>query len=126
MSQAYILHKRRNTILYTEFIFIAAVAGMISSIYMELHPVVGVLIGAVFTLLIAFLFFKFRAFRYSFSLLFSIAWAIGMYLFGKKLDSASDTTSWVLAVVGFCVSLWAHWNHFTFIKKARLLEYEEY
>jgi hypothetical protein len=124
MSQGYILHKRRNTILYTEFLFMAAGTGMFSSIYMLLHPVVGVLIGGVFALLIAFLFFNFRIFRYSFSLLFSIAWAVGMYLVGKKVDSASDTTSWILAAVGFCMSLWTHWNHFHFIRNARLFEYE--
>ena len=124
MSQEYILHKRRNTILYTEFLFMAAVTGIVSSIYMVLHPVLGVLIGVFFALLIAYLFFNFRIFRYSFSILFSIAWGVGMYLVGKKLDSATDTTSWILAAAGFCISLWAHRNQFHFIRNARLFEYE--
>ena len=124
MSQGYIIHKRRNAILYTELLFTAAVIGIVSSIYMVLHPAVAVLMGGMFAILIAYLFFKFRIFRYTFSILFSIAWGVGIYLFVRKLDSASETTCWVLALVGFCFSLWAHWNHFHFIKKANIYEYE--
>jgi hypothetical protein len=75
MSHRYILHKTRNRTPYTEFLFMAAVTGIVSSINMVLHPLLGALIGGVFALLIAYLFFKFRIFRYSFSILFSVAWA---------------------------------------------------
>src|SRR5690349_8645414 len=102
MSHRYILHRRQNRILYAEFLLVAAVTAVGASFYMALHPMVGWLIGVVFALLIAYVFFRSRIFRYGFSILFSIAWGVGMYLFGGEIDCAS-TTSLVLGLAGFFI-----------------------
>ena len=100
------------------------VAAWLVTAYMNWHPAKGLLIGIVSYFLIGYLFFAFRFFRYGFSILFSLGWAAAAFVAGQNIDRISDTTAWVFAVIAFGLSLWAHWNHFSFLKSARVREYE--
>jgi O-antigen/teichoic acid export membrane protein len=124
MARKYIYRKRQNTILYTEFLGAAVIAALVAIGYFKIHPAIALLVAIAALFLFIYLFFAFRIFRYSFSILFSLAWACGAFLVGQKFEKASNTTAWVFAFLAFCLCLWAHWDHFDFLKSAKVYEYE--
>ena len=125
MGRHYIVRRRQNTILYTEVLLTSLITAILSVIYIPLHPAIGLIVAIVSLLLFAFLFFTFSIFRYIFSILFSLVWAAVFYLIGRKFDHASDTTACVFAIIAFCFCIWAHWDHFRFLKNAKVYEYEQ-
>ncbi len=125
MTRKYIIRRRKNTILYTEFLIAAATTAILVVIYFKLHPAIGIIIGIAAVFLFAVLFFANRFFRYIFSILFSLGWAVGGFWAGQSLDKKTDTTARVFSSIAFAVSIWAHWNHFTFLKEAKMYEYEK-
>ena len=124
MAKKYTFRKRQNKILYTEFFLASILIALVSIIQFKLHPAIGIIIalGAIFG--IVYLFFEFRLFRYVFSILFSFCWAGAAYLVGQHIDKASSTTSWVLSIVVFAITIWLHWDHFDFLRKTTVYEYE--
>ncbi len=124
MAHKYIVRKRQNKILYTEFLLLAGLIAFLSVSYYKIHPAIGLLIGIAAIFLFAVLFFKVKIFRYIFSVLFSLGWAAGAFMAGESIDKSSDATAWVFAVIAFALSIWAHWDHFTFLKDAKVYEYE--
>lgn len=124
MARKYIVRKRQNTILYTEFLAAAGILALFSIGYFKVHPAIALLIAIGSVSLIVYLFFAYKFFRYSFSILFSFGWAFGAFLVGQKFEKSSDTTAWVFAFIAFCFCLWAHWDHFDFLKSAKVYEYE--
>lgn len=125
MSSKYIVRKRQNKILYTEFLLSAGLIGFLSVSYYKIHPAIGLLIAIAAIFLFAVLSFKIRFFRYIFSILFSLVWTAGAFMAGESIDKSSDTTAWVFAAISFALSIWAHWDHFTFLKNAKVYEYEK-
>lgn len=124
MASKYIVRKRQNKILYTEFLLSAGVIAVLSVTYYKTHPAIGLIIGIAALFLFAVLFFKVKIYRYIFSILFSVGWAVVAFLAGESIDKSSDTTAWIFAAIAFALSIWAHWDHFTFLKKAKVYEYE--
>lgn len=124
MANKYIVRKRQNKILYAEFLLSAGLVAFLSVSYYKIHLGISLLIGIAAIFLFAVLFFKIRLFRYIFSILFSVGWAIGAFIAGESIDKNSDTTAWVFAAIAFALSIWAHWDHFTFLKDAKVYEYE--
>lgn len=124
MARKYIVRKRQNTILYSEF-FISAIVGAIYCVHQfKLHPAIGLLIGIGTLFLLIFLFVSSRIFRYIFSIIFSLGWASAAFFVGHSIDKKSDITSWVFALLAFAICIWAHYDHFKFIKDAKVYEYE--
>ncbi len=124
MAAKYIIRKRQKTILYTEFFFAALTTGIVAFTYYKLHPATALLVGITTSFLFVILFFANKIFRYLFSILFSLGWALAAFAVGVSIETKTDTTAWVFAIIAFALSLWAHWNHFTFLKQARVYEYE--
>ncbi len=124
MAAKYIIRKRQNRILFIEVLMAAAVLGFLSFHYLQVDPAIGLLIGIAAVLSFFFLFFANKTFRYLFSILFSIIWASAAFLAGQYLEKNSNTTACVLAILAFGISLWAHKDHFSFLKSAKLYEYE--
>ena len=124
MAGKYIVRKRRNTILYSEFFIAAIVAAIFCVHQFQLHPAIGLLIGIGTLFLLIFLFVSSRIFRYIFSILFSLGWAAGAFSVGQSIDKKSEITSWIFGLVAFAICLWAHYDHFKFIKDAKVYEYE--
>jgi hypothetical protein len=124
MARKYILIKRQNKILYAEFLVASVVGAWLTTACMNWHPAIGILFGIVSYFLIGYLFFAYRFFRYSFSILFSLGWAAAAFVAGQNIERISDTTAWVFAVIAFGLSLWAHWNHFDFLRNAEAREFE--
>lgn len=124
MAAKYFIRKRQNKILYIEILIAAVVLCFFSIHYLQVHPAIGILIGIAAVLLFFFLFFANKIFRYLFSILFSTIWATGAFLAGQYLEKTSNTTAWVIAILAFVISLWAHKEHFSFLKGAKLYEYE--
>lgn len=124
MSTKYIIRKRQNTILYTEFFLAALATGIVAYSYYKLHPATALLVDIGSMFLLAVLFFANSIFRYLFSILFSLGWALLAFVAGVSVETKSDTTTWVFAIIAFVMSLWAHKDHFNFIKQAEVYEYE--
>ncbi len=125
MSRKFILQKRQNTILYSEFLITAGIVALLAFGYYKIHPAVALLIAIVSIFIFVYLFFTLRIFRYIFSISFSIGWAYGAFLLGQKLETSSNTTAWVFSLITFCICIWAHWDHFDFLKTAKIYEYEQ-
>ena len=124
MYNNFIIRRRQNKILYTEFLILAVIVGFLSIRYYKVHPAIGFL-SAIFSMrLFLALFFANKMFRYLFSITFSLAWSALAFLLGQLIDANSDITAWVFTVLAFFVSLEAHKNHFDFLKKAKTHEYE--
>ncbi|MBI2284516.1 MAG: hypothetical protein HYU71_12460 [Bacteroidetes bacterium] len=126
MGSKYIIRKRENTILYFEFFLTAGIAAILLTVYLKTHPALGFVMYVAFLFLLWFLFFMFRIFRYFFSILFSLGWSGAAFWVGKAIDEKSTITAWVLGVVIFLFAIWAHWDHFTFLKEAKVYEYEKH
>jgi len=124
MAAKYIIRKRRNTILYVEFFIVALATSLLLFKYFKLHPAIAFLVAIASFFISAFLFFSKSIFRYLFSLLFSLAWAFIAFFTGHLLETKTDMTAWTLALLAFVISIWAHRDHFKFIKEAQLFEYE--
>jgi len=45
MASKYIIRKRQNTILYTEFFLAALATGILTLTYFKLHPAIALLVG---------------------------------------------------------------------------------
>lgn len=120
----FILIRRRNKILYLEFLGAAVVAAWLTTTYIRWHPAIGVLIGIVAYFLLAYLFFAFQFFRSGFSILFSLGWAAVAFVAGQYVENDSEAIAWAFALVASVLSLWAHWDHFRFLKSAGVREYE--
>ena len=126
MAAKYIVRKRQNKILYTEFFFAALAAGILALKYFEVHPAIALSVGIASIFLFAFLFFANGIFRFLFTILFSLGWAFIAFFAGHLIEAKTDTTSWVFAILAFALSIWAHWDQFNFIKQARVYEYESH
>jgi hypothetical protein len=124
MSKKYILRKRENKILTTEFILASILIAIVSVKQFKLHPAIGIIIAIVALFAIVYLFVEFRFFRYLFTIVFSLFWAGVGYLIGYFLDKSSIITSLVLSIVIFPFAIWLHWDHFDFMRKATVYEYE--
>ena len=124
MATKYIIRKRQNTILYTEFFLAALATGIVAFTYYKLHTATALLVGIASMFLFAVLFFANSIFRYLFSILFSLGWALLAFVAGVSVETKSDTTGWVFAIITFAMSIWAHWDHFNFMKQAQVYEYE--
>ncbi len=124
MAKKYIIRKRQNKILYFEFILAAIVTAMLAIDQLKLHPAIAIIIVIVAFYGFALLFFKFKVFRYIFSIMFSFVWTLFAFLLGQKIDETGNTTSWVLSIVTFAASIWLHYDHFDFLRKSTLHEYE--
>jgi len=124
MAKKFTLRKRQNKILYIEFILASILIALVSIVQFEIHPAIGIIIAIGAILGIVYLFFEFRLFRYVFSILFSLCWAVAAYLAGQNIDKASSTTSWVLSNLVFAITIWLHWDHFDFLIKTTVYEYE--
>jgi len=124
MASKFIIRKRQNKILYLEIFIAVGIVCLLSINYYRVHPAIALIIGIVAVLLLISLFFANKIFRYTFSILFSFIWGTAAFLAGQYLEKTSDTTAWVLAVLAFGISLWAHKDHFSFLKSAKLYEYE--
>lgn len=126
MRSKYIIRKRQNAILYFEFFLASGIGAILLVIYLKLHAAIGLLIFIPTIFLLWYLFFTFRLFRYLFSILFSAGWSAAAFLAGKAVDEKSATTAWVFAAIALLFAVWAHWDHFTFLKDAKLYEYEKH
>jgi hypothetical protein len=64
-------------------------------------------------IVLSFLFFRIRIFRYIFSILFSLVWGLFAYMFA---DSASDSsfTPWVTLALVVAIALFLHRDYFHF------------
>lgn len=125
MARSYILRKRENKILYIEFFLLSVLAALLLVINLKLHIAFSIPIAIAALVGMIFLFFQFRLFRYLFSITFSVCWAIGAFLVGQQIEKSGDTTSWVLAVLTLLIALWLHYDHFDFLRKATVYEYEK-
>jgi hypothetical protein len=92
---------------------------------LKLHLAFSIPIAIVVFISMIYLFFQFRLFRYLFSITFSVGWAIGAFLVGQQIEKSSDTTSWILSVLTLLIALWLHYDHFDFLRKATVYEYEK-
>ena len=124
MATKYLVRKRQNKILYTEALIAAVIIGLISIKYYQVHPAIALLLGFGASILFIFLFFSNKIFRYSFSILFSLVWALAAFIMGQFVEKSSDTTAWVFGILAFGISLLAHKRHFSFLKGAQHYEYE--
>lgn len=124
MAKKFILRKRQNKILYTEFFAASIIIALLTVFGLKLHPAIGIIISLVSIFGIVYLFFQFRIFRYLFSTIFSLGWATGAFLVGQQIEKTSNTTGWVLSIVAFAIGLWLHYDHFDFLRKTTVYEYE--
>jgi len=124
VAHKYIIRKRQNTILYTELLLAPVIATFFFVIHFKLHFFIGFLIGIASIISFYVLFFWARIFRYLFSILFSIAWALGAVVLGLSFEKTANLPVWIFAALVFIISIWAHWNHFNFIKNSEFHEYE--
>ena len=102
----------------------AVIIGLVLIEYYQVHPAVALLLGFGASILFISLFFANKIFRYSFSILFSLVWALAAFIVGQFIEKSSDTTAWVFSIVAFGISLLAHKRHFSFLKGAERYEYE--
>jgi len=124
MAKKITLRKRQNKILYTEFFATSILITLFTIIRLKLHPAIGILVALFSIFGIAYFFFQYRIFRYLFSLLFSLGWATGVFLIGQQIEITSNTTGWVLSIVAFAIAIWLHYDHFDFLRKTTVYEYE--
>jgi hypothetical protein len=124
MATKYIIRKRQNTILYMEFFLAALATGVVAFTYYKLHPATALLMGIGSMFLFAVLFFANSILRYLFSILFSLGWALLAFVAIVSVETKSDITAWVFAIIAFAMSIWVHWDHFNFIRHAQVYEYE--
>src|SRR3954452_9176477 len=118
MYNNFIIRRRQNKILYTEFLILAVIVGFLSIRYYKVHTAIGFLLGVLSMGLFSALFFANRAFRYLFSITFSLVWGFLAYTIGQAIERTSDTTAWVFMALAFAISLGAHKDHFDFLKSA--------
>ena len=126
MTNRYIIQKRQNSIIYSELFILAIGAAYYSFEYLKIHPAISVLIGFAVLVIIGLLFFISRFFRYFFSIVFSLAWAYLAYGLGYAFDKDQHITAWVVGGIAFLICILAHWDHFTFLKNAKRIEYDKY
>lgn len=126
MLSRYILRKRRNRIIYSDAVLVALLCSGGSLFYLKTSNTIALLIGIATAAIFVYFFFLNKLIRYSLSIFFSLLWAGVVFLAGQIIQSESVTTLSILAIVAFGVSIWAHKDHFTFIKNARIYEYEHY
>ena len=125
MKKNYVVRKRQNKILYLELIIAAILFGLASYYKLKIHPALSLLVSIGAFILIAYLFSHFRIFRYFFVIVFSISWAIIAFAIGASIDKDSLITRWVFASLSFAISIWAHYDHYKFLRNVKVYEYEK-
>ncbi len=119
------MYRRRNKILYLETALTIAVITLWLIEYFHAAPLIATLTGVASGILFTYLFFINRIVRYFLSILFSFVWAGVSILVFQFFNLNYETKEWVLAIAVFVLSLWAHKDHFSFLKSATTLEYDK-
>jgi hypothetical protein len=73
---------------------------------------------------ISYAFFRWRSFRYTMTFMFSIIYGLIGYWIGKSLDKETLTAGIVLGIIAVFISVIAHKDHFDFLKRSEVIEYE--
>src|SRR5438270_13999927 len=124
MYSNFIIRRRQNKILYTEFFIVAIIVGFLLIRQYKFHPALGLLFGVLSMGLSSSLFFANRIFRYLFSIVFSFVWGFLAFVIWGSIDSTSNNIAWGFMALAFAISLAAHQDHFYFLKRAKRYEYE--
>ena len=124
MANYFIFTKRRKSFVAFEMV----IASLTISIWLckkfKWDWVTGVSVGIGTLILLGWLFFGVRIFRYIISILFSLIWAFLGFMVEKSL-TRSSIAHWLLMVLVFIISMLAHKDYFDFERKATQIEYEE-
>lgn len=126
MTRKYIIYRRQNKILYFDALIVVTITALLLHGYLATNLLAATIIGLVTALLFIYLFFYNKLIRYSLSILFSLSWSAIVLFVLQLLRPDNGSTATILAIIAFFVSLWAHKNHFFFLKHADLYEYEKY
>jgi hypothetical protein len=73
--------------------------------------VMGIAIFLTCIVAIGMLFFRFRIFRYIFSIVFSLAWGFLAFIFASSA-SKSNLSHWIALILVFILSLFIHRSYF--------------
>jgi hypothetical protein len=125
MKRNYVVRRRQNKILYSELFIASILIGLVIHYKLNIHPAISLLLGLGCLFLLAYLIPYSRVFRYFFAIAFSFVWGFGAYLLGAIIDGNSIITSCVFASLAFLISIWAHYDHYKFLKNAKVYEYEK-
>jgi hypothetical protein len=125
MKHKYVIQKRRNRILYGEFLVMGVFTAWYLIKTLHLHVVVGLIVTVAADWFFYFLFFRVRIFRWLVALAFSAGWGFLAFGIGQTIDRKSGTTSIILGISAFIYLLWLHKDHFDFLKDSDIIEYED-
>ena len=113
MARAEIRAKNRWTLVGGEIILLSILIPIWMAKKWSWDTFTGIIAGIVILIVISFLFFRIRIFRYIFSILFSLIWGSMGYVFADSA-SKSSVTPWVTALVVIVISLFWHKDYFRF------------
>lgn len=125
MARRYIVRNRQNKILYFETLVTAGILSIILWSYFEYHWAYMIITFGIFMYIFIYAFFQWRLFRYIATVLFSMAYGILAYAFGREIDKESFTAGIIFALIAYFTSILAHKDHFDFLKNAELIQYEK-
>lgn len=126
MDEAIVIRRRRSgsTLVAIEMLLISAYSTYWLCKKFELDWIVGALIFIGSMLVIGFLFFRIRLFRYIFSIIFSLAWGFLALAIAFMLTK-SNVSPWILSVIVFGLGLLIHKAHFMADDTTEVIHYKE-
>lgn len=105
--------KYRLTLVILEMIGICVFGAYMMTQNYKWDTFTGVIAAVVIFMILAFLFFRVRIFRYIFSIAFSLCWAIAAYNLTESFTDAR-ATRWIAAAIVFLISAFLHKDYFDF------------
>jgi purine-cytosine permease-like protein len=123
----YIVHKRINSIIFTDVTIFAAGLSIYGITNFKYHWSYGIVTFLALFFGALYLFFINKIFRYIFSILFSLIYGLLFAFLGSYTDKQNPTTpAAIFGILAFVISLFFHKDHFNFIKDAKSIEYDNY
>ncbi|HEY8781900.1 MAG TPA: hypothetical protein VIM16_09815 [Mucilaginibacter sp.] len=125
MAEKYIISKRnRFSLAGIEMVTVSIFSSYWLCKRFDWDWLIGVAVFFASNLLIGWLFFRVRLFRYILSILFSFFWGFLAYTFSTGITE-STVSLWIALVVVFLISLALHWSYFDFERNASRIEYRD-
>jgi hypothetical protein len=125
MAAKYIISKRnRFSLAGIEMVTISIFSSYWLCKRFDWDWIIGIVVFLGSNLLIGWLFFRVRLFRYILSVLFSFFWGFLAYSFSTEVTK-SPISPWIALGVAFLISLALHRSYFDFERNANRIEYRD-
>jgi len=124
MAERIIVRRRGTPLAVLEMLFSGAFFSYWACKQYSLNWILGIIIFIGSMLLMSYLFFRIRIFRYVFAIVFSFGWGFLAYAFASSA-TRSESTSWIALAAVFALSLFIHKAYFQFENTARRIDFRD-